>query len=227
MSIVIAFVFGVTTPSVQAESKQENLDKKLLSAVNKDQYSKFKKLLKKGANPNKIYGKRSKEWVMCAATKKDRLKFLKSALEYGGDINLRNSYTTKSTVKAIYSAPILCSIGFHNDEAFDYLLGEGVDVDIIACTECIHEKFYGSAVTVAEKSNEYRMALELVNRRTTKLTSFELRSLRLGIENTTINEKSEENAWRWKFVDWLRAKGHEVTPWTKTGRCDQDGCKKD
>ena len=74
-----------------------------------------------------IYGKGSHDWVMCLATERRNIDFLKLAVQYGGAINLRNRI---KPVQTISSAPILCAISNHNMIAFDYLLEQGVDLSI-------------------------------------------------------------------------------------------------
>lgn len=227
LSIVVVAVaatfFGVVKSG--GDPMESEKDRQLLKAVVKDDLATFEKLLQEGANPNVIFGKGPKDWVMCQVADKGRLDFLKAAIQHGGDINLRNPYTTKSTVKAIFSAPLLCAIRMHNDETFDYLLDEGVDINIEACTECKQERLRGSPITVAEHGNEYRMVVELINRRNGKLSDMEIKGLIHGIEKTTIDEKSEENAWRLEVVEWLRGQGHEVTPWVSSDECRRINCQ--
>lgn len=201
-------------PAGDNMSASDELDRRLLDAVNDDNLRKFEKLLKEGANPNRIFGKGAKDWVMCQVTDKGRLEFLKLALKHGGDMNLRNPLMAKSTVKSIFSAPLLCSIRKHNEEAFQYLLDQGVDINIKACTECKYERLHGSPITVAEHGNEYRMAMELINRRNGQLNKYEIKTLIHGIEKTTINESSDQNYYRLQMAEWLRGQGHPVTPWT-------------
>lgn len=224
--ILAVFVFpGIHATPVHADAKQERKDMKLLTSLKKGKFRKFEQLLKKGANPNRIFGKQVDDWVMCEATRKGNMKFLKLAVMHGGDINLRNPYTNKSVVKAIFSAPLLCSIRLHNVESFSYLLDKGVNIDIKACTDCKHERHHGSAVTVAESGNEYKMAMKLISLRETQLSKFEIDKLIHGIEKTTIDIDSDENIWRLKMVDWLTSQGHQITPWKPTDECRRKNCE--
>ncbi len=220
--IVAVIVFGARS---QGDLFKGDVDKALLGAVKSDNLKKFDALLRNGADPNKIFGKRPDDWVMCQVADNDRLEFLKLAIRYGGDINLRNPYTTKSTVKSIFSSPLLCSIRLHNEEAFKFLLDQGVDTNIMACTECKNDRLRGTPITVAEHGNEYKMVYELITHRNGDLSEAEIKGLITGIERTTIDEKSEANNWRLKVAGWLKSQGHEVTPWEATDECRRINCQ--
>lgn len=223
VAVIAASVFVART---QGDLFKGNPDKALLEAVKADDLKKFDALLSAGADPNKIFGKRPDDWVMCQVADKNRLEFLKLAEKHGGDINLRNPYTTKSTVKAIFSSPLLCAIRLHNEEAFNYLLDRGVDLTIKACTECKNERLQGSPISVAEHGNEYKMVMEMIGRRGGDLTDAEVKGLITGIERTTIDEKSEANTWRLMVADWLISQGHEVVPWESSDECRRVNCRK-
>ena len=153
LKLILATFFVVTSlcPMLSsADTRQDKMDKQLLKAVNKGKLRQFNKLLKQGANPNRIFSenisKHVDDWVMCAVTRMGNHEFLISVSNLGGDLNLRNPFTAKSSVKSIFSAPLLCAIRHHNDRAFNYLLERDVTIDIIACTQCRYERHRGSAV---------------------------------------------------------------------------------
>lgn len=224
-SLIVVVAASVLVAQSQGDLFKGDPDKALLDAVKANDLKKFNALLEEGADPNRIFGKSPEDWVMCQVTDKGRLDFLKRALSHGGDMNLRNPHTTRSTVKAIFSSPLLCSIRLHNDEAFRYLLDQGVDINIKACTECKNARLQGSPITVAEHGNEYEMVYELIERRDGALSDAEIKGLITGIERTTIDENSEANTWRLKVTDWLLAQGHEVVPWESSDECRRVNCR--
>ena len=193
----------------------ENLDKALLESLEKNQLNKFEKLLKEGANPNSIFGKKESDWVMCLANQKGRLDFLKLAVEYGGDINLRNRV---KPVRTITSAPILCAITMHNNEAFDFLLGQGVNLSIHTYEEAqpipsdspmdpeFHGKtFYGSPLTRTFAPNEFCMSLKIIEK--TDLNWEEKISLKRILEVSNVDPFSEKDNCRKKIINLLSQQG--------------------
>jgi hypothetical protein len=195
-------------------------DKALLTALNNHQLKKFKKLLDDDANPNKIFGSNYDDWVMCLATERGNAAFLKLAIEYGGNINLRNRI---KPVRTITSAPILCAITNHSTEAFNYLLNKNVDLTIHTYEEAQPvpldspidpvykgKTLYGSPLLHASSLNEYCMALEIMKKIT--LNWQELVDIKKDVEFSMVDPNSKKDKCRWKIVEILRQQGQDVDP---------------
>jgi hypothetical protein len=222
-SVLLMGVLVLSGAGVVLAWPWDPLEERLLEALKDRNLGRFEKLLKKGASPNAILGTEPHEWVMCLATDKGNEAFLKLAVEYGGDVDLRHSKRTDSS-----SAPILCAIYFHNYNSFDFLIKKGVDIDIKVnplakkYEKSIHVKqelwgkiFYGSPLVVATYFNQYRMIYAIIQRK--KLNEEELWTLKYDIEKGAIDLNSDHNKWRMKVVELLRQQGHEVTPWPGKG----------
>lgn len=209
-------------------------DAQLLAALHDGHLKRFESLLKKGADPNAIFGAEPSDWVMCEATRQGKEDFLKLAVQYGGNINLRNGTPPLRTsiVHASTSAPILCAIFLHNDRSFDYLVSSGVDLGIpvrveskpMPKSEFIKPELwgkthYGSPLTTATTFNEYRMAYQIMNKK--KLSEEELWTLKQHLEKYPIDLSSDSNVWRMKVVELLREQGHEVQPWMGNAKARQ------
>lgn len=195
-------------------------DKSLLKSLKSNNLNKFKRLLKNGANPNTIFGENSNNWVMCLATKRGSIEFLKLAVENGGDINLRNRV---NPVQTITSAPILCAITNHNMKAFDYLLEKDVDVsihtyenaqpipqDFLGDPQFRGKTLYGSPILHATALNEYCMALSILQRK--ELNWEESIKLKRSVEFSMVDPNSKSDKCRWEIIETLRQKGYEIDP---------------
>ena len=201
-------------------------DKQLLEALKAHDLEEFEELLQKGANPNAIFGTEIPDWVMCLATAPGNEVFLALALKHGGKVNLRNTIppTRKASVDSYESAPLVCAITQHNKKAFDILVDKGADLDMILNPDAkpIPKSRHTSPsrwgvipyrypVMEATGGNDYDIVYEIVRRK--ELNELEIRSLVLAIEYDPIDLDSEQNRWRMKVVELLRAKGIEVHPW--------------
>ena len=217
--LLLGLVLLVSGISVAGAWPWDPLEEQLLEALKKKNLNKFEKLLKKGADPNAILGTEADDWVMCLATDKGNEDFLKLAVEYGGDANLRNLPAFSS-----FSAPLLCAMALHNYDAFMFLLDHGADLDMKInpnakpIPKSIHTRpekwgkiLYEYPVTDATVWNEYHMVYEIMQRK--DLNKQELDWLKRSIEEDPIDLKSEHNRWRMKVVELLRQQGHEITPW--------------
>jgi len=223
LTLILLLVLGLLNQQGILISPWEDKDKALLKALKKNQLHQFEKLLKNGANPNAIYGINPSEWVMCEANKKDNIDFLKLAIKYGGDINLRNTTPpiTKS-LDSIWSAPILCAITMHNYRAFEFLLKNNANIDIKvrpdakkiaednkhARPEALGKTMYSSPLIQAIYSNEYKMAYDILQN-IEKLSPEEEWKIPISITGG-IAPISEANQWRLKVVDLLRKRGYEI-----------------
>ena len=156
---------------------------------------------------------------MCLATDKGNEAYLKLALKYGGDVDLRHHKRTDGI-----SAPVLCAIYFHNYKSFDFLVKVGADIDLKVnpfakkFEKSIHVKqelwgktYYGSPLIEATYFNEYQMIYTIMLHK--ELNEEELWTLKHDIEEGAIDLSSDQNKWRMKVVDLLRQQGHEVNPW--------------
>jgi len=126
----------------EQEQPQADLDYQLLEAIREEELRKFKSLLKKGANPNAVFGPKPYDWVMCQVTKKKNSSLLQLVLDNGGDVGLRNK---SDGVSLVYATPIFCalSLNFPNySESVAVLLENGANPSVDACSGC--EPYLGS-----------------------------------------------------------------------------------
>jgi len=221
--LFLAIILKIFAAPMWAGSSTDDL----LASLADGNIEQFDKLLKTGANPNKIYGPKSEQWLMCEATRPGKEAFLELAIQNGADVNLRNTNAplTKSLVAASFSAPILCAITYHNKQALMTLIRNGAELDILSCRDC--KRFDGNSkigaqpvwnnatpITSATSLNEYEMAYKMIKSRKS-LTEDELNKLVFQLENNPIDQKSDENNWRLKVADWLATNGRKTSLWTR------------
>jgi len=197
----ILILGGVVLAKNQYMEIDKERDQALLQALKDDELGEFKKLLKPGANPNAVFGR--EDWVMGMATQKDKMAYLKLAIEHGGDANLDNPFNS-------YNKPIFFALLNDNDEAVKYLIEKGADLDVRHCPKCAEDMRY-SPISMAAGFNDYALVSYMIEKKR-GLDSFESKQIIWVIENHLIDLKSEANIWRMKVVEYLRAKGHTVEP---------------
>jgi hypothetical protein len=183
-------------------------DEAMLASINEDQYRDFKTILEEGYDPNKFIEGRVQSWLMCDATRPDRIEFLKFAVKMGGNVNL-----VKPRISQLYSAPIMCAISYKNKVALDYLLANGADPNIVVCPEC--EKIHRvSPMQGALFTQQYQMAYELIA--LTDVTDLEIEVARSMLENGRYRPDPEESQeeYRLKIAAYLESKGYELNIWT-------------
>ncbi len=224
LTLTVVLTLGVLNMQGMLIFSWEDKDKALLRTLKKNRLTQFENLLKNGASPNHIFGINPDEWVMCEANKKGNIEFLKLAIKYGGDINLRN--TTPPITKSLdsaWSAPILCASTMHNYRAFKFLLKNNANIEIKVrpdtkkiAEDNSHVKpevrgktFFGSPLINAANGNEYRMVYDILQIKK-ELSWEELFSLKIRVETGGINPNSEANQWRLKVADLLRKRGYEI-----------------
>ena len=176
-------------------------DVALLRALKNNNLTKFEKLLKSGANPNIVFSR--EDWVMGLATQTNKLAFLKLAIAHGGEVDLINPYDSSNR-------PISHALLNGNDEAVKYLVEIGADLNLRDCPKCAEDLQYSPVISAAA-FNEYALVYYMIEKKG-GLTPLEIKQLSLKIENELIDINSDANQWRMKVVEYLRARGHEVTP---------------
>nr|MBX2836799.1 hypothetical protein [Gammaproteobacteria bacterium] len=147
-------------------------------------------------------------WLMCDVTQPGRLKYLKHAVKMGGDVN-----RIKTGISQSYSAPLMCAISYGNKAAFDFLLANGANPNIVVCRSC-EPKYRRSPMSEALFSDEYKMAFELIP--VTNVTEEELEVARLVLEDSRYWPKPEESQeeYRQKIAAYLESKGYELNIWS-------------
>ena len=209
----------------------QDRDRMLLQAVRSNDLTRFKLLLWAGANPNRVFGSRPEDWVMCEAADQGRLAFLKAAQAHGSDIRMRNSTPPIGvSLNAIYSAPLLCAISMSNYETFSYLLQQGVDTTIPVYVgrqpksaavnpALVGRLMRGTPITNAISGNQYRMIYDMMQIR--PLNWEEKWSLARIAEKPTVGIDTASDAYRvWlpKVLELARRQGldeidpHEPSP---------------
>ncbi|MCF6204215.1 MAG: hypothetical protein L3J59_11195 [Methylococcaceae bacterium] len=219
ISVIICFIVAISSflyfsPTVVYPWQDK--DKLLLTALIEKDFDKFEALLKKGANPNKIYSSEPEDWVMCEANKLGNTNFLKLAIEYSGNVNLRNG-------KGLYSTPIFCSGTMDNYEAFRLLFDNNVNIDIKEWPNATKIKennphlkpelwgktFYGSPIINTADNNQYHAVYDMLQRKK-KLTWEEQYSLKNNIISGSIDPKSIEYVWKIKVAELLLQRGYDI-----------------
>ena len=219
----LILILGILNIQGMLISPWEDKDKALLKTLKKGHLTQFENLLKKRANPNRIFGINPGDWVMCEANQRGKEKFLELAIKYGGNINLRGIDPMTKKIDPLFNAPILCAIVMHNYDSFHYLLQKEVNLDIKVwlgakkirenhphiIPELWGKTLYGSPVIEAAGFNEYRMVYDILKKRK-NLSWEEQWSLKKRIETGGIDPKSEAYQWRFKVADLLRKRGYEI-----------------
>ncbi len=215
-----AFIAGLV-PALVAHAVTfpwQDKDRALLQALRDNDLKEFEGLLKRGANPNAIFGKEREDWVMCLATDRGKVEFLKLGIDNGGDIDLRNTLPPLNTsiVQSSWSAPIFCAISHHSDEAFDYLLSKNAKLDILRCLDC-NSYFKGRWVNdtpLTSASNNFRMVYQIISKRggIAALTKDELESLLFDTKGVGYDRTDKQYPWHMKVIELLRAAGYQIEP---------------
>ncbi|MBX2882387.1 MAG: ankyrin repeat domain-containing protein, partial [Granulosicoccus sp.] len=103
----------------------------LVKAVLDNDYEKFEKLLAKGEDPNSLESTDSANWLMCAVARNPDRRFLDLAVQYGGDVNIRNTRVSMG-----HSLPVSCAIAKGNMIGVEALLDYSVDTEVLVCSDC-------------------------------------------------------------------------------------------
>lgn len=225
LTLILLLLLGLLNQQGILISPWEDKDRALLKTLKKNQFRQFKKLLKNGANPNRIFGINPSDWVMCEANNEGKVDFLELAVKYGGDINLRNTTPpiTRS-LDSIWSAPILCAITMHNYEAFSFLLQNNVNIDIKVRPDAkkiaednrhvrpiMRGKTLYSSPLITAAGNEYRMVYDMLQLKN-ELSWEDSWTLKHAIENWGLDPNSKAYQWRLKVADLLRQRGYKINP---------------
>lgn len=197
---VLVFVGAVLAKEFYAGTNKEQ-DMALLHSLKDDDLDKFTQLLKTGANPNIVFEREA--WVMGLATQKEKIDFLKLAVEYGGDVNLNNTLNP-------YNRPIFHALLNHNQEAAKLLIEKGANLELGHCPKCAEDLRF-TPVVMASNLNEYALVYYMIDKKG-GLNPQETDQLIWEIESGLIDLESDANKWRMKVVEYLRAQGHAVEP---------------
>lgn len=164
----------------------------------------FKKLLELGADPNVVYADGNS--VMHAAAALKDLRFLKTALEHGGNPNLVSSDADGGT--PIFEAMIA------GTDVVDILLSYGADINA-------RDKSGSTPLLSAAMTMDYQMVFHLLERGA-DYKSKDNNGNDLGKWMRTklgkISPGTKWAVWQTKVIDWLQAKGMEITASPKRPR---------
>ena len=139
---------------------------------------------------------------MCLTASMENLDFLKIALKYGGDINLRSDQARQWE-----SSPIHCSITTYNrDINLEFVLNSGGNPNIFNCELCKNNTL--SPYFVAAGRNKYSMVYKMLEAQV--INEVFVTSLVRRIGKRTIDKNSEEFQWRTKVIAKLRSLGYKV-----------------
>ncbi len=207
-TICISMVLLIGIWSWGSVSAQTDTHKQVLESIVENDFKSFRRILDRGYNVNSLDAVEYWDWLMCEVTQRDRIKFLKYAIKSGGDIN-----TIKPKISQTHSAPLMCAIYYGNKEAFDYLLAQGANPNIVVCPEC-ELKFRYLPFREALVGDHYEMAHELLA--VTVVTEQELEDIRFMLEDNRYlpNPEESEEEYRLKFADYMESKGFELNIWT-------------
>lgn len=206
--LVIALLFlasSIMSCASIADTPQ-SLDRLLINSLAKDDLNTARELLEKGANPEAILGKLTRDSAVCTAIDDDRSKNLELLIEFGASPNAfwTNAHSTQRT-------PLACAVQKRNFEAFYYLLDNGADPTVDLVPEGLEKFQYRStAFTAAIALSIYPMALELLNR-------YELREREVQYAINTFNSSGYGASHPWSYArdeinDWLKQRVPSFIP---------------
>lgn len=192
---LILSIMLVHSSIVQA-SDSEPLDRALIKSLAEKDYKAAEKLLKRGANPEAIFGSQLSDNAICTAIDDRSSKYLELLVEYGASTNA--FFDIQNDLRR---TPLVCSVYLLNFEAFDYLLENGADPSVDLYPESI-EKFRNSstAFTKALSGKRYPMALKLLKLYT--LHRAEMERLVFELENSYYEEAHPWNPARNALIAW-------------------------
>ncbi|MDB4224026.1 ankyrin repeat domain-containing protein [Granulosicoccus sp.] len=195
---VIKFILStmLLQSSLVQASDTELLDRALIKSLAKKDYKAAEKLLKKGANPEAIFGSQLSDNAVCTAIDDRSSTYLELLIEYGASAN-----ALFDVQHELRRTPLVCSVYLQNYEAFDYLLENGADPSVDLNPESI-EKYRNSstAFTTALNSGNYPLALRLL--KLYSLHSAELQKLIFELENSHYDESHPWNPARDELIAW-------------------------
>jgi ankyrin repeat protein len=161
-------------------------------------YNGFSHLLSLGADPNVVYGDGGT--VMHWAAQKKDIRFLKTALQYGGNPNLVNQDASKQT-------PIFSAL-YMGVTHVDVLLDGGANIDAVdqqGCTPVIYAVnagWYDLAYELLIRGADYRMP--------DHQHGGSLLANQVGWIRSTVRPNSKEAERLGRIVNWLEAHGVKV-----------------
>jgi ankyrin repeat protein len=174
----------------------------LLRAFQDEKFYAYRTLLELGANPNVIADNGDALMVYAACTRDS--KWLREALEHGGNPNLFNA----NAPPRHRGTPLISAIQAHCTECASMLIKAGADVNYLPDGEPSRE----TPLVAALWTNNYAIILELLNANAdyrSKQGSVEFLDLlrkRLSIQFRRKERVEERDA----VLDWLRERGVEV-----------------
>jgi len=204
LCVSLLFTTGACAASKERGTTEESSDGDLLRAVLASSPRAVKDALRRGGNPNRIFGPSFSEWAMCAATRKGREDVLKLLLENAGDPSLVNapaSYTREH--------PLTCALSKGNREAFDILASAGADLALTTCVGCENRRL-NSLFFAALTSSNFDIARELLD--VMPVSEDELKALARIIETRQTLPGSEHARYTLEFVDYLAERGITAVP---------------
>ena len=193
----------------------DSIDKNLLEAAVKKNYTQFVELLEKGANPNRIFTGDEDGWVMCIASRLDDTRYLEKLIERSGDVNLQNR-----DAMAGLSTPLACAADIGNHRVFEVLTKSGAIANYHDCEGCRGDKtsVYFTLLIYDDYSGFYKLL---------KLQPIEpdfVPAIQLAYKEFGINTKSEQFQWRAKAAVLLQEMGYDIDA-RYQGKCLTDvGC---
>ena len=192
--------------SLAQASDAELLDRALINSLAKKDYKAAENLLKKGANPEAIFGSQLSDNAVCTAIDDRSSTYLELLIQYGASTN-----ALFDVQHELRRTPLVCSVYLINFEAFDYLLENGADPAVDLNAESI-EKYRNSstAFTAALSGKRYPMALKLLKLYT--LHRAELDRLAFHLENSSYDESHPWNPARNELIAWTLERVPTLNP---------------
>jgi hypothetical protein len=213
-AVALAFIttnaFGVSLPLLP----WQNADHELLTALQDRNLARFEALLKKGANPNAFFVTKrgDDEWVMCDATNRRTLEFLKLALKYGGNANLHNPDDYS------FSRPIYCALIKRNVEAVYLLADHGADL-------ATQDLGNSTPLVNAADSALWDVVYWMLKQREGQISDREMEGVIRNIESGdgSLHPNTDNNVWRFRVLEYLTAKGYQIKPYMGEMECRLGG----
>jgi hypothetical protein len=187
-------------------SEEESLNRALIKNLANKDYEAAEQLLRKGANPEAIFGHQLSDNAVCTAIDDRSSKYLKLLVKYGASANAHWDIQHE-----LRRTPLVCSVYLQNFQAFEYLLQNGADPSVDLNEESIG-KFRNSstALTVALGSKNYPMALRLS--KLYPLHQAELERLVFELENSPYDESHPWNPARNELIAWTLERVPTLNP---------------
>ena len=182
-----------------------NANKRLLNAVSAGSEDKMHAAIEAGADPNWFGGNRFDQKPLCLATRLGFESMLKALIDAGADPGI--VYFPETDV--VSADPMSCAAHNRNLNAFRILHEYGADLNKDFCQGC-NTAAQHTVLWSALGPERFDIARYIINH--IKPTEGQIRVILGVIEKRAVYENDKTLGDREWIAEWLRERGHEVTP---------------